>query len=78
MALLFEPMHSTNMWIAHFFLGCHASDVALDNIFLSTAETAKEKVVLPAVQYFVFFVAQLRFSALVHFENVGGQQREPE
>ena len=62
MALLLEPMHSTNMWIAHFFLGCHASDVALDNIFLSTAETAKEKVVLPAVQYFAFFVAQLQVS----------------
>ena len=50
-------MHSTNMWITHFFLGCYASDVALGNISLSTPEIAKEKVVLPAVQYFAFFVA---------------------
>ena len=62
MALIFEPMHSTNMWMTHFFLGRHASDVALGNIFLSAPATAKQKVVLPAVQCFVLFVAQLQAS----------------
>ena len=50
------------MWITHFSLGYYASNVALGNIFLSAPETAKEKVVLPAVQYFAFFVAQLQAS----------------
>ena len=62
MALLFEPMHSTNMLITHFFFGWNASDVALGNMFISAPEIAKEKVVLPAVQYFAFFVAQLQAS----------------
>ena len=51
-------MHSSNMWITHFFLGCYASDVALGNIFISAPEIAKEKVVLPIFQYLAFFVAQ--------------------
>ena len=62
MALILEPIHSANMWITHFSLGYYASNVALGNIFLSAPETAKEKVVLPAVQYFAFFVAQLQAS----------------
>ena len=62
MALLFEPIHSTNMWITHFFRGWYASDVTLGNTFISAPEFAEEKLVLPAVQYFGFFVAKLQAS----------------
>ena len=34
--------------------------MALGNTFISAPEIVKEKVVLPAVQYFAFFVAQLQ------------------
>ena len=50
------------MWITHFFLGWYVSDVTLGNTFISAPEIAKEKVVLPAVQSFAFFVAQLQAS----------------
>ena len=36
--------------------------MALGNTFISAPEIVKEKVVLPAVQYFAFFVAQLQAS----------------
>ena len=55
-------MHYTNIWITHFFLGCYASEVALGNTFISVPELAKEKVVLPAIQYFALFVARLQAS----------------
>ena len=45
-----------------FLDGTYAADVALGNIFISAPEIAKEKVVLSAVQYFAFFVAQLQAS----------------
>ena len=57
MALILEPMHFTNMWITRFFLGRHASNVALGNIFLSAPATAKQEVVISAVQCFILFVA---------------------
>jgi len=62
LVLLYELMHSINMWITHFFLGCYASDVTLANTFISAPEIAKEKLVLSAVQYFALFVAQLQAS----------------
>ena len=62
MALLFEPMHSANMWITDFFLRCFACDVTLENILISAPATVKEKVVLPAAWYFALFLAQLQAS----------------
>ena len=62
MALLFEPMHSANMWITDFFLRCFACDVPLENILISAPATVKEKVVLPAAWHFALFLAQLQVS----------------